>query len=201
MCIRDRTAPASSSCATWAWSLPWRSTGTSRNRASLCRDVGRRRDFIHSSRGTPPSRKNNVVGTSEKAPEAADLIYRLAVMMLSLRSGSRRSAHDEATLSSAPALARHHRTTGTSADSASHTRHGGDQAHDPYRPRHARKRQEVRWAAHGTSLTRLVTSHLERLEAGDAATGEAPVTRRLTGALPPEASPHDYHEDIERKHA
>ena len=56
--------------------------------------------------------------------------------------------------------------------------------------------------AHGTSLTRLVTSHLERLgAAGEAAGDEAPVTRRLTGVLPPEASLHDYHEHIERTHA
>ena len=54
---------------------------------------------------------------------------------------------------------------------------------------------------HGTSLTRLVTSHLERLGADDEAAGEAPVTRRLTGALPPEASLQDYREHLERKHA
>ena len=55
--------------------------------------------------------------------------------------------------------------------------------------------------AHGTSLTRLVTSHLERLGAHDEAAGEAPVTRRLTGVLPPEASLQDYREHLERKHA
>ena len=54
---------------------------------------------------------------------------------------------------------------------------------------------------HGTSLTRLVTSHLERLGADDDATAHAPVTRRLTGALPPEASLQDYREHVERKHA
>ena len=53
--------------------------------------------------------------------------------------------------------------------------------------------------AHGTSLTRLVTSHLERLDAdGEAA---APVTRRLTGVLPPQASLQDYRDHLERKHA
>ena len=55
--------------------------------------------------------------------------------------------------------------------------------------------------AHGTSLTRLVTSHLERLGANNEVAGGAPVTRRLTGVLPPEASLHDYHEHIERTHA
>ena len=54
---------------------------------------------------------------------------------------------------------------------------------------------------HGTSLTRLVTSHLERLGAHDEAAGEAPVTRRLTGALPPDASLQNYREHLERKHA
>ena len=55
--------------------------------------------------------------------------------------------------------------------------------------------------AHGTSLTRLVTSHLERLGADDEAAGEAPITRRLSGVLPPDASLQDYREHIERKHA
>ena len=54
---------------------------------------------------------------------------------------------------------------------------------------------------HGTSLTRLVTSHLERLGAHDTAAGEAPVTRRLTGVLPPDASLQDYREHLERRHA
>jgi hypothetical protein len=54
---------------------------------------------------------------------------------------------------------------------------------------------------HGTSLTRLVTSHLERLGADDEAADDAPVTRRLTGVLPPEASLKDYRDHLERKHA
>jgi hypothetical protein len=54
--------------------------------------------------------------------------------------------------------------------------------------------------AHGTSLTRLVTSQFERLGADDEACSNAPVTRRLTGALPPEASLQDYREHLERKH-
>jgi predicted DNA binding CopG/RHH family protein len=54
---------------------------------------------------------------------------------------------------------------------------------------------------HGTSLTRLVTSHLERLGAGDEHLGDAPVTRRLTGVLPHEASLQDYRDHLERKHA
>ena len=55
--------------------------------------------------------------------------------------------------------------------------------------------------AHGTSLTRLVTAHLERLGAEDETYAEAPVTRRLTGVLPASASLQDYREHIERKHA
>jgi hypothetical protein len=54
---------------------------------------------------------------------------------------------------------------------------------------------------HGTSLTRLVTSHLERLGADEEAAGDAPVTRRLTGVLPLEASLQDYRDHLERKHA
>lgn len=54
---------------------------------------------------------------------------------------------------------------------------------------------------HGTSLTRLVTRHLERLGAGDERLANAPVTRRLTGVLPPEASLQDYRDHLERKHA
>jgi hypothetical protein len=54
--------------------------------------------------------------------------------------------------------------------------------------------------AHGTSLTRLVTSHLERLGNDDEAGSNAPVTRRLSGALPPNASLQDYREHLERKH-
>jgi len=54
---------------------------------------------------------------------------------------------------------------------------------------------------HGTSLTRLVTTHLERLGAADEAAGQAPVTRRLTGVLSPEASLQDFRDHLERKHA
>ena len=57
--------------------------------------------------------------------------------------------------------------------------------------------------AHGTSLTRLVASHLARLGAADeeGATGEAPVTRRLSGVLSPDASLQDYRDHLEHKHA
>ncbi len=54
---------------------------------------------------------------------------------------------------------------------------------------------------HHTSLTRLVTSHLERLGATGDVTDDAPVTRRLTGVLPPQASPQDYRDHLERKNA
>ena len=55
--------------------------------------------------------------------------------------------------------------------------------------------------AHGTSLTRLVTSHLARLGADDESYAAAPATRRLSGVLPSDASLQDYREHIERKHA
>ena len=54
---------------------------------------------------------------------------------------------------------------------------------------------------HGTSLTRLVTSHLERLDSDDEPGDHPPVTRRLTGVLPAEASLQDYRDHMERKHA
>lgn len=59
---------------------------------------------------------------------------------------------------------------------------------------------------HGTSLTRLVTGHLERVVADEqlgehGRLGDAPVTRRLTGVLPPEASVQDYRDHLEHKHA
>ncbi len=54
---------------------------------------------------------------------------------------------------------------------------------------------------HHTSLTRLVTAHLERLGDGDESISEAPVTRGLSGALPPEASLQDYRDHLSRRHA
>ncbi len=54
---------------------------------------------------------------------------------------------------------------------------------------------------HGTSLTRLVTSHLERLGADGEVAGAAPITRRLSGVLLPAASLQDYGEHLERRHA
>ena len=103
---------------------------------------------------------------------------------------------------------------GIPADSTSHAqatfdavRHGGilhgmDETKLTIRIERATLEGAKRYArAHGTSLTRLVTSHLERLGAADEAAGHAPVTRRLTGVLPPDASQQDYREHLERKHA
>ncbi|HOT24426.1 MAG TPA: DUF6364 family protein [Thermoleophilia bacterium] len=58
---------------------------------------------------------------------------------------------------------------------------------------------------HGTTLTRLVVTYLDGLrratDAGtDAALPDAPLTRRLAGSLPPEASPEDYLKHLERKY-
>ena len=114
----------------------------------------------------------------------------------------------------ASSLMRHHRTMRTSADNANHTRHdldavqkrdslyGMDETKLTIRIDRATLASAKKYAqAHGTSLTRLVTSHLERLGGHGETADEAPVTRRLTGVLPPEASLHDYHEHIERTHA
>lgn len=57
---------------------------------------------------------------------------------------------------------------------------------------------------HGTTLTRLVVTHLEQLS-GDEDSGTlpvgAPITRRLAGTLAPEASIEEYREYLEQKHA
>ena len=103
---------------------------------------------------------------------------------------------------------------GIPADSTSHAQatvdavrngarlHGMDETKLTIRIERATLESAKRYArAHGTSLTRLVTSHLERLGAADEADGHAPVTRRLSGVLPPEASLQDYRDHIERKHA
>ena len=82
------------------------------------------------------------------------------------------------------------------------TLYGMDEAKLTIRIDRATLERAKRYARqHGTSLTRLVTSHLERLGADDEAAGDAPVTRRLTGALPPEASLQDYRDHLEHKHA
>lgn len=54
---------------------------------------------------------------------------------------------------------------------------------------------------HGTTLTRLVVTHLERLSRERDSLAEAPITRRLTGSLPPEASRQEYRDHIERKYS
>jgi hypothetical protein len=63
------------------------------------------------------------------------------------------------------------------------------------------ERAKIYARRHDTSLTRLVTAHLEQLGAADERLGEAPVTRRLTGVLPANASLQDYRDHLERKHA
>jgi hypothetical protein len=53
---------------------------------------------------------------------------------------------------------------------------------------------------HGTTLSRLVVTHLEHLRREGDPLAEAPVTRRLAGALPPDASPQEYRDHLERKY-
>jgi hypothetical protein len=53
---------------------------------------------------------------------------------------------------------------------------------------------------HGTTLSRLVVTHLEHLRREDDVLAEAPATLRLAGALPPDASPQEYREHLERKY-
>jgi hypothetical protein len=53
---------------------------------------------------------------------------------------------------------------------------------------------------HGTTLSRLVVTHLDHLRREGDPLGEAPVTRRLAGTLPPDASPQEYRDHLERKY-
>lgn len=54
---------------------------------------------------------------------------------------------------------------------------------------------------HGTTLTRLVVTHLESLGSEHPQPLDAPVTRRLAGSLSADASPREYREHLERKYA
>jgi hypothetical protein len=51
-----------------------------------------------------------------------------------------------------------------------------------------------------TTLTRLVSEYLRRLSMQDAFLADAPIVRRLSGILPPEASMKDYHDYLEEKY-
>lgn len=51
-----------------------------------------------------------------------------------------------------------------------------------------------------TTLTRLVSEYLRRLSMQDAVLADAPIVRRLSGILPPEASIKDYHKYLEEKY-
>jgi hypothetical protein len=53
---------------------------------------------------------------------------------------------------------------------------------------------------HGTTLTRLVVTHLEHLRVGDDAVATSRVTRRLAGSLAPEASTDEYRVYLDRKY-
>lgn len=53
---------------------------------------------------------------------------------------------------------------------------------------------------HGTTLSRLVVTHLEHLRREDDVLANAPITRRLAGALAPEASIQEYLDYLERKY-
>ena len=51
-----------------------------------------------------------------------------------------------------------------------------------------------------TTLTRLVSEFFRQLSAKDDPLADAPVVRRLSGILSPDASISDYHEYLEKKH-
>jgi hypothetical protein len=54
---------------------------------------------------------------------------------------------------------------------------------------------------HDTTLTRLVVTHLEQLRREGDALADAPITRRLAGSLPSEASMQEYRDFLEQKYA
>ena len=53
---------------------------------------------------------------------------------------------------------------------------------------------------HGTSLTRLVTSYLERLGTTGDGLDSAPITRSLSGSLPSSAGRAEYRDRLEQEH-
>jgi hypothetical protein len=67
-------------------------------------------------------------------------------------------------------------------------------------PRHVLADAKEYAREHGTTLTRLVTTHLEHLRADEHPLRDAPITRRLAGSLPPEASVAEYRAHLEEKY-
>ena len=53
---------------------------------------------------------------------------------------------------------------------------------------------------HNTTLTRLVSEYLRQLGTQDDPLAEAPIVRRLSGILSPDASIEDYRRYLEEKH-
>ena len=53
---------------------------------------------------------------------------------------------------------------------------------------------------HDTTLTRLVSEFLRQLSMQDDPLADAPVVRRLSGTLSPDASIEDYHRYLEEKY-
>ena len=53
---------------------------------------------------------------------------------------------------------------------------------------------------HNTTLTRLVSEYLRRLGAQNDPLADAPVVRRLSGSLSPDAAVEDYATFLEEKH-
>ena len=54
--------------------------------------------------------------------------------------------------------------------------------------------------SHDTTLTRLISEYLRRLSADTDFLDGAPIVRRLSGTLSPEASVDDYHRYLEDKY-
>jgi hypothetical protein len=53
---------------------------------------------------------------------------------------------------------------------------------------------------HNTTLTRLVSEYLRQLSTQGDPLADAPVVRRLSGTLSPDASVEDYYKYLEEKH-
>jgi hypothetical protein len=53
---------------------------------------------------------------------------------------------------------------------------------------------------HNTTLTRLVSEYLRQLGAQADPLANAPIVRRLSGTLSPDASSEQYHEHLEEKY-
>lgn len=67
-------------------------------------------------------------------------------------------------------------------------------------PKHLLESAKRYAKAHRTTLTELIATYLQHIPSGSEVLDEAPIVRRLTGILSPQASVEDYKEYLEDKY-